>query len=86
MDVDTNAQQQEAGVTSYYQQKIEHLEITVRDKTQNLRRLQAQRNELNSKGTRVPFKSRLQCGERLARQRSRCGKQMYLRLRLVALL
>lgn len=51
MAVDTNAQQ-EAGVTSYYQQKIEHLEITVRDKTQNLRRLQAQRNELNSKGTR----------------------------------
>lgn len=40
-----------AGLTSYYQQKIEHLELTVRDKTQNLRRLQAQRNELNSKGT-----------------------------------
>ncbi|GAB9466412.1 hypothetical protein Gpo141_00003788 [Globisporangium polare] len=38
-----------AGLTSYYQQKIEHLELTVRDKTQNLRRLQAQRNELNSK-------------------------------------
>ncbi|TYZ59262.1 hypothetical protein PybrP1_010345 [[Pythium] brassicae (nom. inval.)] len=40
---------QSAGLTSYYQQKIEHLELTVRDKTQNLRRLQAQRNELNSK-------------------------------------
>jgi 26S proteasome regulatory subunit T6 len=39
-----------AGLTSYYEQKIEHLELTVRDETQNLRRLQAQRNELNSKG------------------------------------
>ena len=39
------------GLTSYYRQKIEHLELTVRDKTMNLRRLQAQRNELNSKGT-----------------------------------
>lgn len=38
-----------AGLTSYYEQKIEHLELTVRDETQNLRRLQAQRNELNSK-------------------------------------
>ncbi|GLD93787.1 hypothetical protein PINS_up002392 [Pythium insidiosum] len=37
------------GLTSYYHQKIEHLELTVREKTQNLRRLQAQRNELNSK-------------------------------------
>ncbi|RHY27513.1 hypothetical protein DYB32_006729 [Aphanomyces invadans] len=37
------------GLTSYYRQKIEHLELTVRDKTMNLRRLQAQRNELNSK-------------------------------------
>ncbi|KAG7401494.1 26S protease regulatory subunit 8 [Phytophthora boehmeriae] len=38
-----------AGLTTYYEQKIEHLELTVRDETQNLRRLQAQRNELNSK-------------------------------------
>jgi hypothetical protein len=40
----------EGGLTNYYQQKVEHLELTVREKTQNLRRLQAQRNELNSKG------------------------------------
>jgi 26S proteasome regulatory subunit T6 len=45
-----NNEENSAGLTSYYQQKIEHLEITVREKTQNLRRLQAQRNELNSKG------------------------------------
>lgn len=46
---------QTAGLTSYYQQKIELLELTVRDKTQNLRRLQAQRNELNSKGATCLF-------------------------------
>jgi hypothetical protein len=39
-----------SGLTHYYQQKVEHLELTVRDETQNLRRLEAQRNELNSKG------------------------------------
>jgi 26S proteasome regulatory subunit T6 len=37
------------GIYSYYQGKIEELEVIVRDKTQNLRRLEAQRNELNSK-------------------------------------
>ena len=38
------------GISDYYQGKIDQLEITVREKTENLRRLQAQRNELNSKG------------------------------------
>jgi hypothetical protein len=42
-----------AGIYSYYQGKIEELEVIVRDKTQNLRRLEAQRNELNSKGARL---------------------------------
>eukprot|EP00898_Chlorokybus_atmophyticus_P000305 jgi/Chlat1/1275/Chrsp117S01709 len=37
------------GLRSYYQGKIEELEIQLRDKTQNLRRLEAQRNELNTK-------------------------------------
>ena len=36
-------------LTSYYASKIEELEVIVRGKTQNLRRLEAQRNELNSK-------------------------------------
>ncbi len=36
-------------VTSYYQGKIEELEILVRDRTHNLQRLKAQRNELNAK-------------------------------------
>jgi hypothetical protein len=40
------------GLRSYYRTKIEEYEIAVRDKTQNLRRLEAQRNELNHKGAR----------------------------------
>lgn len=38
-----------SGLSTYYQSKIDELEVTVRDRTQNLRRLQAQRNELNGK-------------------------------------
>eukprot|EP00243_Klebsormidium_subtile_P012239 TRINITY_DN7346_c1_g2_i1.p1 TRINITY_DN7346_c1_g2~~TRINITY_DN7346_c1_g2_i1.p1 ORF type:complete len:397 (+),score=129.48 TRINITY_DN7346_c1_g2_i1:311-1501(+) len=37
------------GLKPYYKGKIEELEILVREKTQNLRRLEAQRNELNTK-------------------------------------
>ncbi|EEH53248.1 proteasomal ATPase [Micromonas pusilla CCMP1545] len=37
------------GLRGYYSAKIEEYEIAVRDKTQNLRRLEAQRNELNHK-------------------------------------
>ncbi|KAL3671403.1 26S proteasome regulatory subunit 8 A [Phytophthora oleae] len=48
-DVAMASANESAGLTSYYEKKIEHLELTVRDETQNLRRLQAQRNELNSK-------------------------------------
>jgi 26S proteasome regulatory subunit T6 len=39
------------GIKSYYQQKIEELEVIIRDKEQNNRRLEAQRNDWNSKGT-----------------------------------
>lgn len=41
------------GLNDYYKGKIEELEISVRDKTHNLRRLEAQRNDLNTKGTRT---------------------------------
>mmetsp|Transcript_26628 Transcript_26628/g.80730 ORF Transcript_26628/g.80730 Transcript_26628/m.80730 type:complete len:106 (+) Transcript_26628:3-320(+) len=37
------------GIQSYYSSKIDELEVVVREKTSNLRRLEAQRNELNSK-------------------------------------
>eukprot|EP00198_Chlamydomonas_reinhardtii_P013772 XP_001703109.1 26S proteasome regulatory subunit [Chlamydomonas reinhardtii] len=36
------------GLKGYYRAKIEELELQVKDKTHNLRRLEAQRNELNS--------------------------------------
>ena len=38
------------GLRSYYKAKIEELEIQARDKQHNLRRLEAQRNDLNGKG------------------------------------
>jgi hypothetical protein len=38
------------GIRSYYQSKIDETTILLRDKIENLRRLQAQRNELNSRG------------------------------------
>lgn len=47
------------GFRSYYIQKIEELQLIVAEKSQNLRRLQAQRNELNAKGIKdkVNFKA-----------------------------
>lgn len=38
------------GFKPYYITKIEELQLVVAEKSQNLRRLQAQRNELNAKG------------------------------------
>lgn len=46
MDVDQKGE----GFRSFYVQKIEELQLVVNEKGQNLRRLQAQRNELNAKG------------------------------------
>ena len=38
------------GIKAYYQAKIEAAELTINHKTQNLRRLEAQRNALNARG------------------------------------
>lgn len=48
MDVDSSRGE---GFRSYYITKIEELQLVVAEKSQNLRRLQAQRNELNAKGS-----------------------------------
>jgi len=37
------------GLKSYYQQKLEELDVILRDKQQNVRRLEAQRNDWNNK-------------------------------------
>lgn len=38
------------GIKAYYQAKIESAELTINERTQNLRRLEAQRNALNARG------------------------------------
>jgi hypothetical protein len=49
MEVDEKPQKGD-GFRQYYVTKIEELQLVVAEKSQNLRRLQAQRNELNAKG------------------------------------
>ncbi len=41
------------GLKGYYKTKIEELELLIKDKTHNLRRLEAQRNELNTQGDKL---------------------------------
>ena len=43
------------GLRQYYLQHIHELQLQVRQKTHNLNRLEAQRNELNSRGQLVIF-------------------------------
>jgi 26S proteasome regulatory subunit T6 len=43
---------QQEGLTWVFQQKVEQLELLVKERTHNLRRLEAQRNELNTQGAR----------------------------------
>lgn len=52
MEVDEKPQKGD-GFRQYYVTKIEELQLIVADKSQNLRRLQAQRNELNAKGQKT---------------------------------
>ena len=51
MPVPTRPQKPPAGIQTYFQAKIEAAELLVNQKTQNLRRLEAQRNALNARGT-----------------------------------
>ena len=53
MPVAVKAPTPSGGVKAYYQAKIEAAELTINTKTQNLRRLEAQRNALNARGELV---------------------------------
>jgi hypothetical protein len=50
-DAPSETKEKQSGIENYYRSKIAELEVQERDSTQNLRRLEAQRNDLNSKGT-----------------------------------
>jgi len=56
------------GLRAYYKSKIEDLEVQIRDRTQNLQRMEAQRNELNMKGkekeSSAPHRTRLRSVEK----------------------
>jgi uncharacterized coiled-coil DUF342 family protein len=49
METKTTKVAQVSKSLTYYTQRIEELQLTINEKGQNLRRLQAQRNELNAK-------------------------------------
>ena len=53
MPVAISSQAPSAGLKSYYQAKIEAAELEINQKTQNLRRLEAQRNALNARGESI---------------------------------
>ena len=46
--------EEKAGIRSYYLSKIDELQTQTQAKQHNLRRLEAQRNELNSRGPAHP--------------------------------
>jgi|TARA_B110000003_G_scaffold34320_1_gene31672 hypothetical protein len=72
MDVDARPQ---TGLRAYYDAKIEELEVRLRDKTQNLRRLEAQRNELNGRGARSAREKGVVVVDRASAVRERTRKR-----------
>ena len=50
MTIASETPKSQGGVTNYFTSKIEEAELLIHSKTQNLRRLEAQRNALNAKG------------------------------------
>jgi 26S proteasome regulatory subunit T6 len=49
------------GIKGFYRAKIEEAEGEIHEKTQNLRRLEAQRNALNAKGKLRVYSMQLYC-------------------------
>ena len=54
MVVDTPREEKSVGLSTYYNSKIDEMELKLRDKAVDLQRLEAQRNELNGKGAPPP--------------------------------
>ena len=50
MEVELPIKKSDGGYKAYYGHKIENLQVVISEKMQDLRRLQAQRNQLNAKG------------------------------------
>lgn len=74
------------GLKAYYQGKIEELELAARDKAVTLRRLEAQRNELNSKGEEREEKEGEGGGKPMASTTKAMGRRSSPLLRLLTLL
>ena len=55
MDIELPIKKSDGGYKAYYVHKTENLQVVISEKMQDLRRLQAQRNELNAKGNCLLF-------------------------------
>jgi 26S proteasome regulatory subunit T6 len=53
MAIETQPVAHPGGIKAFFQSKIEQAELTINRKTQNLRRLEAQRNALNARGEKL---------------------------------
>ena len=53
MEIELPIKKSDGGYKAYYSHKTENLQVVISEKMQDLRRLQAQRNELNAKGNRL---------------------------------
>ena len=71
------------GLKAYYQAKIEAAEIEINQKTQNLRRLEAQRNALNARGMPWALTS-LTATHEIIPKYGYCGKNCNCSTNLVA--
>lgn len=69
------------GIKGYFLAKKDELAIILADKNQNLRRLEAQRNELNAKGEHLPIDRCSRSSEehttcRMSHRAYHCGRDL----------